>query len=83
MNSPEEVQISVKPELCTGCLVCQLNCSFKYNQIFNPAQARLRVLMTPKKGMSYQVSYKDDCVKCGTCARSCVFGALTLEGGEN
>lgn len=76
-----KIKILVKPERCTGCRVCQLECSFKYHKVFNPALANIRVLETPEKGISYLVTYKDECRNCGICAAACVFGALQIEKG--
>ena len=77
----KKVDILIKPENCTGCRVCQLECSFKYNKVFNPALANIRILETPEKAVSYRISFKDECRKCLICARACVFGALEIEGG--
>ena len=77
----DKVKILVKPERCTGCRVCQLECSFRYHKVFNPALASIRILETPENGISYLISYKAECRNCGTCAKACVFGALEVEGG--
>jgi len=75
--------ILITPDRCTGCLRCQLTCSFQYYKVFNLALARIKVLMTNDGGLSYQVYNTDECIKCGRCARACVFGALQLaDGGQ-
>ena len=83
MPAVEKKSKVVKPELCTGCRVCQLECSFRYHKVFNPALAHITILETPENGISYSISYKDGCLDCLTCVQACVFGALTIEeGGE-
>jgi Fe-S-cluster-containing dehydrogenase component len=36
-------KLSVVPNLCIGCMECELMCSLKHNGVFNPAVARIRV----------------------------------------
>ena len=31
------------PEKCTGCLQCEMACSFEHEGVFNPARSRIRV----------------------------------------
>lgn len=72
-------QILIKPDKCAGCLICQMRCSIKYEGSFNPAKARIRVEWTDGGSvMGFRISYKDECVKCGICARSCPYGALEI-----
>ena len=77
----KKTKVLIKPEKCTGCRVCQLECSFKYHKVFNPALSNIQILETPEKGISYSIIYKDDCRNCITCVKSCVFGALEVEEG--
>ena len=83
MRKKGKFTILIDPDKCTGCLRCQLTCSFQFHRVFNPALARIKVLMTNDRGLSYQIYHTDECIKCGRCARACVFGALQItEGGE-
>ena len=77
----KKTKVIIKPEKCTGCRVCQLECSFKYHKVFNPALSNIQIIETPEKGISYLIQYKDDCHNCTACAKSCVFGALEVEEG--
>ncbi|MFC1869752.1 hypothetical protein ACFLYE_00600 [Chloroflexota bacterium] len=77
----KKIKVRVNPEKCTGCRVCQLECSFKYHKVFNPALSSIQILETPEKGISYVISYKDECRNCVTCVKACVFGALEIEEG--
>lgn len=76
-----KVDVSVKPEKCTGCRVCQLECSFRNNKIFNPAQAHIEIMETPSNTLSYTIEYTPECTDCLTCVKACAFGALTIEKG--
>ena len=61
---------------CTGCLNCRLICSITYEDQFNPARARLTV--DAAKGRTLRIGFREDCTKCGLCARHCLYGALTV-----
>ena len=73
-NNPE---VLINLDKCTGCLNCQLICSFTYHDIFNPAFARIRIerTITDEK----KTSYTDECVQCALCVDYCIYGALTKE----
>lgn len=73
-NNPD---ILIDLDRCTGCLNCQLICSFTYHEIFNPDLAHIRIerTLTDEKG----AGFTDECVQCSICADYCVYGALTRE----
>ncbi len=56
---------------CTGCQNCQLICSITHAKTFNPAKARVR--LSPNEP---RVTFEDDCIRCGLCARYCLYGAI-------
>jgi ferredoxin len=68
-------EIMVHPEKCTACYLCQLICSFSKLEVFNPSEAHIRIEFV---GDDPKISFRDGCDKCGMCAVSCVYGALTL-----
>ena len=35
--------LHINPEKCTGCLQCELACSYENYGIFNPAKSRIKV----------------------------------------
>ncbi len=58
---------------CTGCLRCQLACSYAYTKSFNPSAARVCIELV---GVDCAVRFTEDCVACGLCADNCFYGAL-------
>ena len=40
----KKTKVLIKPEKCTGCRVCQLECSFKYHKVFNPALSNIQII---------------------------------------
>ncbi len=67
--------ILIDLDRCTGCLNCQLICSFTYHEEFNPALARIEI----GRGLNDEksASFTDECVQCSICADYCVYGALS------
>jgi Fe-S-cluster-containing dehydrogenase component len=73
-------QVLTDDTKCTGCLRCQLACSYAYTRSFNPSAARVNVDFL---GVACKVRFTDDCVACGLCADNCLYGALQkLSEGE-
>jgi len=66
-------KIEIAEENCTGCLRCQLGCSYLYTKSFNPSAARIQVTVS---GVDCAISFADDCTECGICADQCFYGAL-------
>ena len=65
--------IVIDAEKCTGCLICQLICSFTYTGAFNPAKARI-VIQHDRK----EIYFTDECLEnCHLCTRYCVYDAIT------
>ena len=73
-----KTNMSVNPQLCTGCACCQLACSYAYFKEFNPARARIM----PETSVS--VAFTEECVpNCSLCARYCAQGAIKqLQAGR-
>ena len=71
--------ITVNSSQCTGCLICQLRCSFRFERAFNPAIARIKVLRANNSDNEFEVLFTDECDNCGICARFCPYGALAQE----
>ncbi len=71
-NNPE---VSIDLDRCTGCLNCQLICSFTYHKIFNPDLAQIKIGRDLDDEKS--AAFTDECVACSVCVDYCVYGALT------
>jgi len=59
--------LSVSSEQCVGCRVCELACSARHEQSFNPAKSRIHIVKWDGKGLDIptvcQQCIKPPCVK--------------------
>ena len=72
--------IQVDPEKCTGCMSCEMICSLKHFDVFNPKKARIKVVHYDYLGLSCPVT----CIQCPKpqCVATCPHIAMTqLENG--
>jgi carbon-monoxide dehydrogenase iron sulfur subunit len=72
-------KIVVDTKKCVGCRICQLTCSFLYYKSFNPSKSRIKVFNV--YDLAPIIEFSEECVQCGECATSCLYGALELIGG--
>ncbi|MCP4763360.1 MAG: hypothetical protein GY870_16420 [archaeon] len=74
-------RVEVHPEKCTGCLLCQLACSFTYSGKFNPFSSWIRIEWIPGDS---KITFMDECKDCGICSDHCFYGCLKKvnSGGE-
>jgi carbon-monoxide dehydrogenase iron sulfur subunit len=65
--------ITVNPDRCTGCRLCELACSLKNTGEFNPARSRIRVI-----GFEELFCLPVTCFQCERpyCAEVCPAGAI-------
>jgi len=68
--------IKVDASKCTGCLICELRCSLRFEKAFNPSKARIRIRRLVGGDNEYAISFTEECDNCGICARYCPYGAL-------
>lgn len=73
------VFINIRPENCTGCLNCQLRCSFKKYGSFCPSGSAVDIASRPGNETIMDISFKSHCDNCGLCASWCPYGALVLD----
>ncbi len=66
--------IHVAAENCSGCLRCELGCSFAYARAFNPSTARIQVALS---GADCEIRFAEECIKCGICVDQCLYSALS------
>ncbi|HFE48092.1 MAG TPA: 4Fe-4S dicluster domain-containing protein [Chromatiaceae bacterium] len=64
----------IDPEKCTGCLQCEMACSFEHEGQFNPSRSRIRVFTFHQEGEF--VPYT--CTQCAEawCLRACPVDAI-------
>ncbi len=64
----------IDPEKCTGCLQCEMACSFEHEGQFNPSRSRIRVFTFHREGEF--VPYT--CTQCAEawCMRACPVDAI-------
>lgn len=61
---------------CTGCLICELRCSLRFDKTHNPALAKISIRRLVNGETEYGISFSEGCDSCGICARYCPYGAL-------
>lgn len=76
------MKLWIDPAKCTGCLRCELACSFHHSRhiSFQPERSSLRVNRS-NVDRSIRIAFDDSCDGCAgerfaLCVRACVFNAL-------
>ena len=64
---------------CSGCLQCQLTCSFMFFKAFQLPASYVQI---DSQKTEYSAYFTDNCTHCGYCADNCLFGALTKSRQE-
>ena len=77
MASVSKFEITVEPANCTGCLICALRCSLRFEKAFNPLKAAIKVITHFDR--DNELTFTEKCDSCGICARHCPYGALSLK----
>ena len=67
----------IDPEKCTGCLQCEMACSFEQTGVFNPSQSRIKVFSFEEEGR--KVPYT--CTQCDEawCMQACPVDSIKLD----
>ncbi len=68
--------LSISPDKCTGCMQCEMACSFQNEGMFNPSRSRIKVFVFEKEGRF--VPYT--CTQCSDawCRNACPTGAIEI-----
>ena len=66
----------ISPDKCTGCLQCEMACSFEHEGVFNPARSRIKVFIFDHEGR--YVPYT--CTQCAEawCLNACPTDAIKV-----
>ena len=71
-------QITADARKCAGCLICQMVCSLKLEDEFNPSKAQVSIIYgddcTP-----YEIVFKEGCILCGECETYCPRNAIIID----
>jgi len=78
-NQRKGLPVIADASKCTGCLICELRCSLRFEKAFNPAKAAIVIRRQVQSPNEYEISFTDRCDSCGICVRYCSYGALTQE----
>jgi len=71
-----EKSLHIDPGKCTGCLQCEMACSFENEGVFNPAKSRIKVFTFHQEGSF--VPYT--CTQCAEawCMQACPVDAIVV-----
>ncbi|MFC1871589.1 4Fe-4S dicluster domain-containing protein [Chloroflexota bacterium] len=69
--------IEVLPDKCTGCMLCEMACSFHHEQAFSTRKSRIKIL----QGKEWSFDFPVLCIQCAQayCIESCPTGAIYRE----
>jgi Fe-S-cluster-containing hydrogenase component 2 len=68
--------LKIEPMLCTGCLQCEMACSYENEGVFNPAKSRIRVFTFHDEGRFSPYT----CTQCAEawCMHACPVDAIVV-----
>lgn len=71
------VALTVKPELCTGCMACVYACSVIHEDVFSCVLSRIRIEKDESLGLNVPVG----CITCEgmPCVEACPVDAITVD----
>ena len=71
-----EKSLHIDPGKCTGCLQCEMACSFENEGVFNPAKSRIKVFTFHEEG-SFVPYTCTQCVE-AWCMQACPVDAIVI-----
>lgn len=69
--------LHIEPAKCTGCLQCEMACSFTHEGVFNPAKSRIKVFTFHEAGRFAPYT----CTQCAEawCLQACPVEAIVVD----
>ncbi len=66
--------LSIDPQKCTGCLQCEMACSYHHEGVFNPSKSRIKVFTFHDQGLFAPYT----CTQCAEawCLHACPVDAI-------
>ena len=70
-------KISIKTDVCSGCLACELSCSMRHFGYFDPQKSRIRI----HHDEEHSIIEIHQCVQCEerSCVHACPVDALSID----
>lgn len=86
--------LTLHPDKCTGCRVCEIACSYHFDKLFNRKSYSIEVARNEKEGIflpvvhTIQTSKRKACDLCKgeqkpLCIKYCTVGAIELIGSQH
>ena len=71
--------LHIDPEKCTGCLQCEMACSYENEGLFNPSKSRIKVFTFHDEGRFAPYT----CTQCAEawCQKACPVDAIQIDAG--
>ncbi|TEB12642.1 4Fe-4S binding domain protein [Pelotomaculum sp. FP] len=71
-------KINIYKKNCTGCMICQMICSWTNEGAFHPSHSLIKV-DNDESSAHFRIKIEDSCTNCGLCANYCTSNALVKE----
>jgi anaerobic carbon-monoxide dehydrogenase iron sulfur subunit len=83
VEKPDVIQLKGITERCTGCLLCEVNCSLEHGFGGNPLYSTVKIY-SPQPDRAYKRKFiytPRHCTLCNVCVERCPEGALYIDAG--
>ena len=75
-------ELLVYPQKCTGCITCELRCSWRFYKQSQPTAAAIVIDRSESGNLGSKITFTEQCDLCGICGRYCPYGALVWQRKE-
>jgi len=83
VKKPGIIQLKGITDRCTGCLLCEINCSLEHHYGGNPLYSTVKIY-SPQADRAYKRKFiytPRHCTLCNVCVEHCPEGALYIDAG--